>query len=270
MDLRTRRALMDAMWKRYRKAGKKIKTKLSQSKFIRILDANTIYGILRRLNLAEAKKYSNEDLVKVANEAGANFTLSGSLMKAGDKIIINLTLQKPRTSEVISPLNVECQNEAEIIQKVDEVATKIKSDLNLTSEQIAGDIDKNIGEISTPNAEAWAYYVEARRYHYRGEYDKAIPLLQKVLSLDPEFIMAMRALGTANYNISNFPESERCAARTLELVQKHPERISERDRYIVEQNYSGSTVLPDRSSKRPRRSRRTTTGIVRSEATCFS
>ena len=212
-------------------------TKLSQSKFIRVLDANTIYGILIKLNLAEAKKYTNEDLVKVANEAGANFTLSGSLMKAGDKIIMNLSLQKPQTREVISPLNVECQNEAEIIQKVDEVATQIKSDLNLTSEQIAGDIDKNLGEISTPNAEAWAYYVEARRYHFRAEYDKAIPLLQKALAFDPEFIMAMRALGTANYNIGDFPEYERCASRTLELLEKHPERTSERDRYIVEQDY---------------------------------
>jgi tetratricopeptide (TPR) repeat protein len=212
-------------------------TKLSQSKFIRVLDANTIYGILMRLNLAEAKKYTNDDLVKVANEAGANFTLSGSLMKAGDKIIINLTLQKPQTSEVISPLNVECQNEAEIIQKVDEVAAQIKSDLNLTSEQIAADIDQNIREISTPNAEAWAYYVEARRYHFRGEYEKAIPLLQKALSLDPEFIMAMRALSTAHHNIGDVPEYERCVSRTLELLQKHPERISERDRYYVEQEH---------------------------------
>ena len=212
-------------------------TKLSQSKFIRVLDANTIYGILMKLNLAEAKKYTNDDLVKVANEAGANFTLSGSLMKAGDKIIMNLSLQKPQSREVISPLNVECQNEAEIIKKVDEVATRIKSDLNVTSEQIAADIDQTIGEISSPNAEAWAYYVEGRRYHFRGEYEKAIPLLQKALSLDPEFIMAMRALSTAHYNIGDESGYEKCAARTLELVQKHPERISERDRYIVEQNY---------------------------------
>ena len=212
-------------------------TKLSQSKFIRVLDANTIYGILIKLNLAEAKKYTNEDLVKVANEAGANFTLSGSLMKAGDKIIMNLSLQKPQTREVITPLNMECQNEAEIIKKVDEVATRIKSGLNVTPEQIAADIDQEVGEISTPNAEAWAYYVEARRYFFRGEAEKAIPLLQKALSLDPEFIMAMRALAVAYLNIGNDLECERFSTQTYELVKKHPERISERDRYVVELGY---------------------------------
>jgi tetratricopeptide (TPR) repeat protein len=212
-------------------------TKLSQSKFIRVIDANTIYGILMRLKLADAKKYTNDDLVKVANQAGANYTLCGSLMKAGDKIIMNLRLQKPRTPDVIRPLEVECQNDAEIFKRIDDVATRIKSDLNITKEQIGADIDRNIGEISTPNAEAWAYYVEARRYQFRDEAGKAIPLLQKALSLDPEFFMATRALGVANLNIGNYPEVERCRTRTLELVEKHPERISERDRYIFEMGY---------------------------------
>jgi tetratricopeptide (TPR) repeat protein len=150
---------------------------------------------------------------------------------------MNLSLQKPQTREVISPLDVECQNEAEIFKKVDDVAARIKSDLNVTTEQIAADIDRNIGEISTPNAEAWAYYVEARRHQLRGEDIKAIPLLQKALSLDPEFIMAMRVLGLANLHIANYPEAKRCRDRTLELVQKHPERISERDRYVFEAGY---------------------------------
>jgi hypothetical protein len=49
-----------------------------------------------------------EILWKVADEGGASYILSGSLMKAGEKIVINITLQKPQTSEVISPISVEC------------------------------------------------------------------------------------------------------------------------------------------------------------------
>jgi serine/threonine protein kinase len=133
-------------------------TKLSQSKFIQVLDANSIYGILMRLNLAEVTKYTNDDLVKVAREAGANYTLSGSLMKAGDKIIMNLPLQKPQTREVISPLNIECQSEADIIRKVDDVAIRIKSDLNVTSElMFKRDVERARQEflpsISTPMSE---------------------------------------------------------------------------------------------------------------------
>jgi eukaryotic-like serine/threonine-protein kinase len=208
-------------------------TKLSQSKFIKVLDANTIYGLLRRLNLAEAGKYTNEDLVKVANEGGANYTLSGSLMKAGDKIILNLTLQKPQTSEVISPLNIECQSEAEIISKIDDVANRIKSDLNLSSEQIAGDIDKEAGKITTSSPEAFKYYSEARIYHLSLDYRNAIPLYEKAVAIDPEFAMAYRGLASAFSNLGYFSKRLEYARKAFELR----DRVSEREAHIITAQY---------------------------------
>ena len=187
--------------------------------------------------------------MKIADEGGAQYTVHGSFLKTGAEIIINATCQKPHSREVISPIQLTCRGFGEITARVDEMTRKIKTDLNLTPSQIAGDIDKSIGEISTPNAEAWAYYVESRRYHFRDEYDKAIPLLQKALSLDPEFTMANRALDSAYFNIGDYPEARRCSARTLELLQKHPERISDRDRYFIEQNYYWVSVGTSHTNK---------------------
>jgi len=216
-------------------------TDLAQSKFIDVLSDSDMYGILKKFDLAGTSTYSTEDLVKVADAGGAQYTVNGSFLKADDEIIINATCQKPHSRDVISPIQLTCRGFGEITVRIDEMTRKIKADLNLTPTQLAGDIDKNLGEISTPNAEAWAYYVESRRYHFRGEYAKAMPLLQKALALDPEFIMANRALASAYSNIGNFPESRRCAAKTLELIEKHPERVSERDRLFIEQNYYGWT-----------------------------
>jgi tetratricopeptide (TPR) repeat protein/predicted Ser/Thr protein kinase len=212
-------------------------TDLAQSKFMDVLSDSDIYGILKRFNLADTSIYSTDDLVKIADAGGAQYTVNGSFLKAGDEIIINATCQKPHSRDVISPIQLTCRGFGEITARVDEMTRKIKADLNLSQTQIAGDIDKNLGEISTPNAEAWAYYVESRRYHFREEYAKAIPLLQKALSLDPEFIMANRALAAAYFNIGDFTEARKYSGRTMELVEKHPERISDRDRYWIEQNY---------------------------------
>lgn len=211
-------------------------TKLSQSKLIRVLDGTTLYSILKKLNLDDAKKYTKGDLQKVAAGGGATHALTGSLMKAGPNIIITFSLQKPREGEVISSVPVECRGKEEIMSKVDEVATRIKSDLNLTQAQIAGDIDRNLVQISTPNAEAWAYYVEGRRYHSRGEYAKAIPLFQKALTLDPEFVYAHWNLVFAYLGVGDLAEFRRCSADLRELVQRHPERITERDRYLLDQD----------------------------------
>jgi tetratricopeptide (TPR) repeat protein len=175
--------------------------------------------------------------VKIADAGGAQYTVNGSFLKAGDEIIINATCQKPHLRDVISPIQLTCRGFEEISGRIDEMTEKIKADLKLTPAQIAGDIDQNIGEISTSNAEAWAYYVESRRYHFRGEFTKAIPLLQKALSLDPEFIMACRALGTAYMNISDSLNQKKYSSRTLELIQSHPERVSERDRLFIEQTH---------------------------------
>ncbi len=212
-------------------------TDLNQSKFMDVLSDSDIHGILKKFDMADTSIYSTGDLVKIADAGGAQYTVNGSFFKAGDKFIINATCQKPHSREVVSPIQLTFLGFEEIQARIDEMTRKIKADLNLTQAQIAGDIDQNLGEITTPSAEAWAYYMESRRYHFRGESDKAIPLLQKALSLDPEFVMAMRALGSAYNNIRDFTETEKYHAKTLELVEKHPERVAEHDRYLIEQDY---------------------------------
>jgi len=208
-------------------------TKLSQSKYINVLSSDRIFSLLRRLNLQEARKYSTEDLVKVADESGATYTLSGSLMKAGQKIIMTLTLQKPRTGEVISPLNAECSGEEEIFPKVDELARAIKSDLNLTPDQVASDIDKEVGQITTSSPEAYKYYSEGRKYHNNGEYRMSISSIEKAVAIDSGFAMAYRSLANAYSNLGYSTEAKKCFQKAFELS----DRVSDRERYIIQGDY---------------------------------
>ena len=209
-------------------------TDLSQSKFLRVLSGDKIYSVLKKLNLHETKRYSTEDLVKVANEGAAEYTVSGSFIKAGSQILVSATLQKPRTEEVVKNIRVECPSLDEIQAKVDELTRQIKAALDLTEQQIASDLDKNLGQITSPNAEALRYYVEAKRYHWRGGYDKAIPLLEKAVALDPEFILAYEALASAHYNFNEYALNDAYIAKALDLIKRYPDRITDRDRYTIE------------------------------------
>jgi tetratricopeptide (TPR) repeat protein len=78
------------------------------------------------------------------------------------------------------------------------------------------------------------YYVEAKRYHCNGEENKAVPLLEKAVALDPEFILAYEALGSAHYNLGENALNETYAAKTLDLIKRYPDRVSEKDRYCIE------------------------------------
>ncbi len=208
-------------------------TKLSQSKFINVLDGTTIYSLLKKFNLEEAKKYTRGDLQKVADEGGATHTLTGSLMKAGQNIIVTISLQKPRTGEVVSSIPVECRGEQEIMSKMDEVATKIKADLDLSPQQIAGDTDKEIGKITTASPEAYKYYSEARRFHLAQDYGPSIPLYEKAVAVDPTFAMAYRGLAAVYSNMGD-------VVRTREFIKKAmdlSDRVSERERLVIEGQY---------------------------------
>jgi serine/threonine protein kinase/Tfp pilus assembly protein PilF len=208
-------------------------TKLSQSKYINVLSSDRIFSLLRRLNLQEAKRYSTEDLIKVADESGAIYTLSGSLMKAGQNIIMTMTLQKPRTGELISPLNIECGGEEEIFPKVDELARTIKSDLNLTPDQIAADFDKEVGKITTSSPEAYKYYSEGRKYHLEGEFRKSITLIERAIAIDPDFAMAYRSLGNSYWTLGYSADAKKCFQKAFELS----DRVSDRERYIIQGDF---------------------------------
>jgi serine/threonine protein kinase/Flp pilus assembly protein TadD len=207
--------------------------KLSQSKFINVLSSDSIYSILKKLNLDEAKKYTKEDLIEVANEGGATYTISGSIMKAEQNIIITLTLQKPHTGERISSIPVECQGEKEIMTKVDEVARTIKLDLDLTETQIAADLDREVGKITTSSPEAYKYYSEGRELHLQGKFSESISLMEKAAALDPGFAMAYRSMAIAFGNLGQPEESRKYLQKAIALG----DRISEKERYIIEGDY---------------------------------
>ena len=205
-------------------------TDLQQSKYINVLRADQLLSILRKLNLLEAESYANEDIRAVAEEAGVNHILQGSMTKAGENFRINITLQKAITEEIIGSESVDGKGEASIISMIDELAKKIKTDLNLTQEQIAADVDREIGEITTSSLEAYKYYIEGRRYHNSGEYQKSISLMQRAITIDPEFAMAYLSLANSSrYDV----EKRMYRQKAFELSARLPDR----EKYMIQGDF---------------------------------
>jgi len=205
-------------------------TDISQSRYINVLSGDRIFSILKKLNLLEAEKYSSEDLIKVANRGRVNHILKGSYIKVGNSFVITVMLQRPETGEAVSSRKVECKGEEEITQKVDELTKMIKVDLNLSREQIAGDIDKQVGKISTSSPEAQKYYTEARKYHYSGHYSQSIPIYERAVAIDPEFALAYEEMGAACFWLGSQSKAREYLQKALDLS----DRVSDRERYYIQ------------------------------------
>ena len=205
-------------------------TDLSQSRYLSVLGSDRIYGLLKRLGLEQARKYSSEDLRRVAEEGRVTYTGSGSIMKAGEKIIITFALRNPRTAESIPSHKLECRDEAEIAAKVDELTRLVKADLNLTGDQISTDADRRIGEITTSSPEARRFYLEGQRLNNQGDFVQSIEFSKKAVALDPEFAMAWRSMAASYSNMGNIAESDRCLRKALGFSG----RVSERERLLIQ------------------------------------
>jgi len=206
---------------------------LSQSKYIRVLRSDEVYGIFKQLNLLESKRYSADDLKNVARNGGVNHILKGSYIKAGDNFKITAMLIDANTGDTISSLSVKAEGEKEIFAKVDELTKEIKSELNISSSQIADDQDQQIARITTDSSEALKYYIEGRKYHRSGDYLKSIRIMEKAVSLDPQFAMAYRSMAVSYYNIGNYSKCREFLSKALESSL----RLSNREHYLIQGDY---------------------------------
>jgi serine/threonine protein kinase/Tfp pilus assembly protein PilF len=208
-------------------------TDLAQSKYIKVLRSDEIYGIFKKLNLLEARRYSDQDLKEVARIGKVNHVLKGSYIKAGDNFVITAMLINASSGETISSLSVRAENEQDIFSKTDELTRQIKSKLKLTDNQIAGDVDREVGQIITSSPEAFEYYLQAWKCFNKAEYHKTIELLEKALKMDSEFAFAYRNMAFAYARLGYGSKYREC----MEKAMKFSHRLPDRERYIIEARY---------------------------------
>ncbi len=203
---------------------------LTQSRHIRVLSEDKLINILSRLNQAEAKTYSSDVLKQVATQGHANHILTGAYAKAGDEFRINVILQDATTLEHIDSESISGTGEQSIFSMVDELTRRVKANFRLTPEEIASDIDKDIGIVTTSSPEAYKYYVEGIRYDIKGDYKKVIENMEKAVEIDPEFASAYLAMGWAYGNLRYFAEEKIALQKASELS----DRLTDRERYNIE------------------------------------
>ncbi len=208
-------------------------TDLTQSKYIRVLSGDKIFDILSELDQLDAITYSSRVLKEVASRGRATHILQGDFSRAGDTFRINTVLKEANTMESIDSEIVEGEGEGSFYTMVDELTRRIKTSFQLTEEQIAGDIDRHVGEITTSSPEALKYFSEGSRHYRKGENRQAVDLLEKAVEIDPEFAMAYRNLAGAYSNLGYPTKWREFNQKALEFV----DRVSDRERLRIQGDF---------------------------------
>jgi serine/threonine protein kinase/Tfp pilus assembly protein PilF len=208
-------------------------TDLSQSKYIKVLSSDQLFNILSEMNQAGAKSYTSKVLKDVAARGGVKDVLVGSYAKAGDNFRIDVTLQEAGTGELLSSQRVEGKGEDGIFSMVDELTIKIKTDLKLSTKEIASDIDEELKKITTSSPEAFKYYIQGRQLHNEQKDRESIQMMEKAVAIDPGFAMAYRSMAMSFSNLFYNSEKQKYLRKAFELS----DRLSDRERYIIQGDY---------------------------------
>jgi tetratricopeptide (TPR) repeat protein len=212
-------------------------TDLTQSKLIRVLSEDRLYQILSRLGQEDAQTYSTEVLNQVVAQGGVNHILQGAYAKAGDEFRINVTLQEASTGELVGSESVAGKGEASIFTMVDELTRRIKANFKLSPRDIASDIDKDVGIVTTSSPEAYKYYIEGIRHDVKGEYRQVIESMEKAVAIDPGFASAYLAMAWSYGNMLYFAEQNKYLEKALALS----DRLSDREKYNIQGHFYGES-----------------------------
>ncbi len=210
---------------------------LSQSKYIAVLSSEELYNILEEKNFLDVKSYSSRALEEVSSRAGVRYVLVGKMMMAGDTIRIDTTLKEARTGKIVGSERVEGQGEDSFFAMVDALTRKIKANFKLTEEQIASDIDREAGAITTSSPEAYKYYREGVKFFLTGDYPNSIAMMEMAVGIDPEFAMAYRTMASAYENLGYGAEASDRLKNAFDLR----DRVSDRERYYIQGDFFGQS-----------------------------
>ncbi len=199
-------------------------TDLMQSRYLKVLGGDRLFDILNKMDQLEAKSFSSEVLKRVAAQGGVNHIARGSYSKAGDILRIDMILQDARSAEPIATYRVEAKGEEGIFAMVDELTKWTKASLKISAEQVASDLDGEIGQVTTSSPEAYKYYLEGIKLHLAGHWQQSIPFMEKAIAIDPGFAMAFRSMGMAYGNMGKVDERRKYMQEALKLSDRLPER----------------------------------------------
>jgi tetratricopeptide (TPR) repeat protein/TolB-like protein len=201
-------------------------TDLSQSQYVRPVTASRVYRVLQEAGLHGQSRFDEAGLQVVSSRTHAQSVLSGQFVVQGSNLRLDLSLRQAG-SGVKAPIRVEGPP-AEVLTLVDQITRRIKEQLDLSPDQIKGDTDRPIAEVSTSSVEAQHAYQSGLAQLRQGANQDAVPLLKQATEQDPGFAMAFAKLAEAHLNAGQHDEAGAALDKAQALAEKASLPVAER------------------------------------------
>jgi serine/threonine protein kinase/Flp pilus assembly protein TadD len=213
-------------------------TDLAQSKYFSVLPQDHLMQVLKDMKQMDEEQHLSKTLDRIADAANVQYFVLPSFTKAGGSFWISFQVRKAKSDATLGePDSVKGKSIEDLMAMVDELSLRVKSRLNFSSADIAGDYHQKLDQITTSSLEAVRYYVEAEKYYVQGDFKTSNQVLEKAVNEDPDYALAYRMIAENYDYLGELDKNRLYTRRALALV----DHVSEKDRLII-QEYAASVL----------------------------
>jgi tetratricopeptide (TPR) repeat protein len=212
-------------------------TNMSRYEGLDVVSSQRLFDILKQIGKQDVETIDRKTATEVAEKAGVKTMLLGSIMKIGDKVIINSHLTDVQSGNIIDSAQAEGGKiDEDIFNMINKLTAEIGMKLNALPKE--KELGLKITDVTTSSFEAYQYYQKGLHHLWRFSFGEAAKNFQTAVDIDPSFSMAhfwlTMAQTTFGYGMGSPFLDTGPILKTLAQAKKYSQRATEKERLLID------------------------------------
>ncbi len=205
---------------------------LEQSPFLKTMDEEQVRRVLELMRLAPDAVITDRVAHDICVREGAAATIGGSITSLGRNFVITLQAIGCQDGATLARELVQPPDKEHVLNGLGAAVTAVRGKLGESLSSIRT-LNRPLDEATTGSLEALQNYTTADAEMGQGHFLAAVPLLERAITLDPNFAMAYSYLSIGYDNAGDTAKSREYGVKAFGLSR----RVSEYERDTMTADY---------------------------------
>ena len=210
---------------------------LEQSPFLNVLSDRRVSAALKLMNRSRTDRLTQELAIDLCQRTNSKAVLTGSIANVGSHYLIGLKAVNCQTGDSLGGAEAEAENRDNVLKVLGTVGNQLREKLGESLTSVAK-YSKPLNEVTTTSLEALKAFTQGLKAAVAGGNQSGLANLQRSVELDPNFALAYAAIGNTYNDLNEASLATHYFTKAHELR----DRVSERERLIIEANYHTSVT----------------------------
>ena len=206
---------------------------LAQSPMLTLVEPDSIGDALARMGLPEDTELTEQTARELALRDGIPAVVAGEIASLGAGYVLTARLVSASDGAVLASARASSKNPDGLVDAIDAVSASLRERIGESYTSLRE--TPSLAHVTTGSLEALKKYTQAYDARHRDEdSEAAIRLLEEAVEIDSTFALAWRDLATVIDNINGSWDQQ---INATQAAYRHRDRLSEREKYLVEASY---------------------------------